>query len=102
MKDMSTSTRPARPACPAYNDRVAVDLGNGTTLYGQNRGCVFGDCSSAHEHFVAVDTAIWADGTVVRAGWSGRAGKFWGVRPLTDAERSREQREHDYALSLVD
>lgn len=44
---------------------------------------------------------IWADGTIVR-GDSRRAGKFWGARPLTAEESAREQREHDYALSLVD
>jgi hypothetical protein len=87
--------------CPAYNDRVAVDLPHGATLFGHSRGCVFGDCSSAHEHFVDVDTAIWADGSVRRIGGGG-AGKFWAVRPLTDAERAREQREYDYAMSLVD
>jgi hypothetical protein len=88
--------------CPSFNDRVAVDLPHGTTLYGRNRGCVFGDCSSAHEHFVEVDTAVWADGTVKRGLGSGRAGKFWTVRPLTDAEVARESREREFALSLVD
>jgi hypothetical protein len=87
--------------CPKFGDRVAVDLLHGATLYGRSSGCVFGDPTAPHEHFVYVDTAIWADGTVVRTG-SGRAGKHWGVRPLTDAEQAREQREHDYALSLVD
>ena len=47
--------------CPAFNDRVAVDLPYGTTLYGRCSGCVFGDCSSAHEHFVVVDRAVWAE-----------------------------------------
>jgi hypothetical protein len=87
--------------CPQFNARVAVDLPNGTTLYGRAAGCVFGDPSAPHEHFVYVDTAVWADGTVVRGG-SGLPGKQWGVRPLTDAESMREQREHDFAMGLVD
>jgi hypothetical protein len=87
--------------CPAYNTAVAVDLPHGTTLYGRCRGCVFGDPTSAHEHFVEVHTAIWADGTVVRNN-SGRAGKFWGVRSLTAAEVAAQQAEYDRAMSYVD
>jgi hypothetical protein len=87
--------------CPDFNQRVAIDLPHGTTLYGRASGCVFGDPTASHEHFVYVDLAIWEDGTVVRAN-SGTAGKFWGVRPLTDAEKAREQREYDAAMALVD
>lgn len=87
--------------CPDFSQRVAIDLPHGTTLYGQARGCVFGDPTSAHEHFVVTDTAVWADGTVKRL-LGDRAGKFWNVRPLTDAERDRERREHDDALRYVD
>lgn len=92
---------PTTQTCPAFGDRVAVDLPHGTTLFGRARGCVFGDCSAAHEHFVAVDTAIWEDGSVHR-GFSGQAGKFWSVRSLSAAEVAAEAREAAFALSLVD
>jgi hypothetical protein len=88
-------------ACPEFNQRVAVDLPNGTTLYGLNRGCVFGDPTSAHEHYVEVTKAVWADATIVPC-FPSRATKHWGVRPLNAAEIYREQRERDFALSLVD
>jgi hypothetical protein len=35
--------------CPKFNARVAVDLPNGTTLYGRAAGCVFGDPSAPHD-----------------------------------------------------
>ena len=88
-------------SCFEFNARVAVDLPHGTTLYGFASGCVFGDCTSTHEHFVRTDTAIWADGTVKRFAASA-AGKFWGVRALTDAEAARERREQERAEALVD
>ena len=87
--------------CFTFNQRVAVDTPHGTVLYGRISGCVFGDTSAPHEHFVYVDTAIWADGTVKRVS-ADRAGKFWAVRPLTDAEQARERRESEYAQSLID
>jgi hypothetical protein len=87
--------------CPEFRARVAIDLPHGTTLYGRANGCVFGDPTSAHEHFVYTDTAIWADGTVKRFS-ADRAGKFWNVRPLTAAEIERERRESEFAMSLVD
>jgi hypothetical protein len=91
------------PACPGYGERVAIDLAHGTTLFGRMAGCVFGDCSAAHEHFVNVDKAVWEDGTVVRDGFGRHgAGKFWGIRPLTDAEVAAEAREAAFAMSLVD
>jgi hypothetical protein len=87
--------------CPEFGSRVAIDTPHGTTLYGRANGCVFGDTSSAHEHFVYVDTAIWADGTVKRLP-ADRSGKFWSVRPLTDAEEARERREYEAALKHID
>jgi hypothetical protein len=92
----------AHTNCPAYNQPVAVDLPHGTTLYGFAAGCVFGDPTSAHEHFVNVHTAVWADGTIVNVN-SGNAGKFWGVRALTaqevaaaDAKAAADRIRYDY------
>ena len=87
--------------CPEYRQRVAIDLPHGTTLYGRAAGCVFGDTSSAHEHFVYMDKAIWADGTVKHLPGA-TAGKFWNVRPLTDAEVAAEARAFETARILGD
>jgi hypothetical protein len=91
----------ASTTCPAFQERIAIDLPNGTVLYGRANGCVFGDPTSAHEHFVVTDTAIWADGSIHRLQSNGMSAKFWSVRSLTDAEMAREQREYDFAMSSI-
>jgi hypothetical protein len=89
----------------AYGTRVHVTLPD-CEFRGNFRGYVFGDPSAACEAFVATTEVrrpgMWGGQWHRMPSNGGAAGKFWNVRPLTEAEAAAEAAEAARVQSYVD